>query len=249
MAEEKTDNKSGNASAAAGAASAESAALGDERYQYIGFEAFGSKVGNFWKSDNERQSYVERVKGQVGSIYRNSVVYSTAIGATDRIFIVIASLAMIIAPFLTWFSVKTIYGPETFSGLLGFFNRDGFWFYVEKMDGWVIPTTVYLLAAMAALCIILGILGLAAPFLKAKSEAAYVGRVKSILRLNLIPLLIFLAIIVLGIVTQRIPFGEHLGVYDLGSRYTVITLIQFSSYGFWIAFFGMMLNFNKSREL
>jgi hypothetical protein len=222
---------------------------GDERYQYIGFEAFGAKVGSFWKNDGERQNYLERVKQQVGSIYRNSVVYSTAIGATDRIFIAIASLAMIIAPFMTWFSVRTIYGTESFNGVMGFFNREGFWFYVEMMDGWVIPTTIYLLVALAFLSILLGILGLASTFLKAKSEAAYVGRIKWMLRLNLVPFLIFLTIIVLGMITQRIPFGEHLGVYDLGGRYSIVTLVELSSIGFWLAIFGVLLNFNKSREL
>ena len=245
MAEEKAETKT----TATGGEAAAPKELGDERYQYIGFEAFGAKAGAFWKSDNERQSYVERVKEQVGSIYRNSVVYSSAISATDRTFIVIASLAMIIAPFLTWFSVKTIYGPESFTGLLGFFDRGGFWFYVDLMGGWVIPVTVYLLTAMAFLSIVLGVLGLLAPFLKAKSEAAYVHRVKTILRLNVIPFLVFLAIILLGIVTQRIPFGDSLGVTDLGSRYSIVTLVQFSSVGFWLAVFGILLNFNKSREL
>jgi len=245
MAEEKADTKSSTG----GGKSSDAGTLGDERYQYIGFEAFGSKAGAFWKSDDERQSYVTRVKAQVGSIYRNSVVYSTAISATDRVFIVIASLAMILAPFLTWFSVKTIYGPESFTGVLGFFHREGFWFYVDLMGGWVIPVTVYLLTALAFLSIILGVLGLVSPFLKAKSEAAYVSRVKSILRLNVIPFMIFLAIVVLGIVTQRIPFGESLGITDLGGRYSVVTLVQFSSIGFWLAVFGMLLNFNKAREL
>jgi hypothetical protein len=245
MAEDKAEPKS----EAGAKQTAETSTLGDERYQYIGFEAFGAKPGKFWKSDTERQSYVEKVKEQVGSIYRNSVVYSSAISATDRVFIVIASLAMIVSPFLPWFSVKTIYGPESFTGLLGYFHRDGFWFYVQMMGGWVIPVSVYLLTAMALLSLVLGIFGLAAPFMKSKSEAAYVHRVKTLLRLNVIPFLVFLAIIFLGLVTQQIPFGEHLGVYDLGSRYSFVTLIQFSSYGFWLAVFGILLNFNKSREL
>lgn len=245
MADEKADTKSEKRDNESGGA----AALGDERYQYIGFEAFGAKAGSFWKSDDERQSYISRVKEQVGSIYRNSVVYSTAISLTDRAFIAIASLAMIISPFLPWFSVRTIYGTESFTGLMGFFNREGFWFYVEMMDGWVIPTTAYLLVAMALLSLVLGVLGLASLFMKAKTEAAYVGRVKTILRLNVIPFLIFLAIIVVGMITQRIPFGQHLGVFDLGGRYSIVTFVQFSSFGFWIAVFGILLNFNKSREL
>jgi hypothetical protein len=64
----------------------------------------------------------------------------------------------------------------------------------------------------------------------------------------MIPLAVFLLIVLLSLVGQRIPFGPYLGIQDLSGQYSIVTLIQFSSVGLWMSFFGFMLNFNKSKE-
>lgn len=220
-----------------------------ERYKYIGFETFGKKVRPFWKSDDDRKKQIESLKSQLGSVFRKSVVYSEVISLTDRVFITLASLAMIVAPFLVWFKADTIYGPASFTGLTGITNLSGFWFYVQMMGGSVIPVTAYLTAALAYLSLLFGVLTLVFLYLPAKSRESYVIRMKTILRAQLIPFLIFLAIILLGLISQKIPFGRFLGVEGLGGRYTIVTFVQFSSIGFWVAIFGFVLNFNKSKEL
>ncbi len=221
----------------------------DDRYRYIGFEVFGSKNDPFWRNEDERKSYIAGLKEQIGSVYRNSVVYSNVVSKVDRIFIIIASAMMIIAPFLTWMKATTLYGPAGFNGLFGVLNMGGFWFYVQKMDGWVIPLTVYLMAAMAVISLILGVLVLLTLFRKAPSEDVYVQKLKSTLRLNAIPFGIFLLIVLLSLIGQRIPFGQYLGISEIDSRYSVVTLVQLSSAGFWLSVFGFILNFNKSKEI
>lgn len=221
----------------------------DDRYRYIGFEVFGSKDDPFWRNEDERKGYIAGLKEQIGSVYRNSVVYSSVISQTDRIFIIIASAMMIIAPFLTWMKATTLYGPVSFNGILGIFNMGGFWFYVQKMGGWIVPLTVYLLAAMAIISLLLGVLVLVTLFRKAPSEDVYIQRLKSVLRLNAIPFGIFLLVIILSLFGQRIPFGQYLGVNEIDSRYSVVTLVQLSSVGFWLSVFGFILNFNKSKEI
>ncbi|MGB5107569.1 MAG: hypothetical protein WBP29_00905 [Candidatus Zixiibacteriota bacterium] len=221
----------------------------DDRYRYIGFEVFGSKTDPFWRNEDERKSYVAGLRQQIGSIYRNSVVYSNVVSKTDRIFIIIASAMMIIAPFLTWMKATTLYGKVGFMGLLGVFNMSGFWFYVQKTGGWVIPATVYLLAALAFVSLILGVMVLLTLFRKAPSEDVYLQKLKSVLRLNAIPFAVFLMIILLSVIGQRIPFGQYLGVQEVDSRYSIVTFIQLSSVGLWLSVFGFILNFNKSKEI
>ncbi len=221
----------------------------DDRYRYIGFEVFGSKTDPFWRNEDERKSYVEGLKQQIGAVYRNSVVYSNVVTKIDRIFIIIASVMMVIAPFLTWMKATTLYGPVGFTGITGVFSMGGFWFYVEKVGGWVIPVTVYLLAAMAVMSLVLGVMVLMALFRKAPSEDVYVQKLKSVLRLNAIPFVVFLLVILISLIGQRIPFGQHLGINEIDSRYSVVTLIQLSSFGFWLSVFGFILNFNKSKEI
>jgi hypothetical protein len=219
-----------------------------ERYQYIGFEVFGDKPQSFWKNDEERKSYIQQVKAELGSIYRNSVVYASVINKVDRIFITVASVMMILAPFLPWFRVKTLYGTESFLGITGLFSLGGFWFYVSKMGGMIIPLSVYLLALLAFLSLGFGVWTLLTVYSKAPSQEAYLAKLKKVLKLNMIPLGVFLLIILLGLFGQRIPFGQHLGIKDLTGQYSVVTLVQFSSVGLWMAFFGFMLNVNKAKE-
>jgi hypothetical protein len=221
----------------------------EERYQYIGFEIFGPKPPSFWTSEEERKKYIASVKAQIGSIYRNSVVYSSVITRIDRIFILIASALLIIAPFLTWIKVHTLYGPVSYTGLFGIFNRSGYWFYVKKMDGSVVPLTVYLLAVMALASLFFGVWTLQTVYRKAASETIYLARLKKTLKMSLYPFMLFLFIVLLGLIGQRIPFGNSLGISELHGSYSIVTLIQFSSAGLWMAVFGFLLNFSKSKDL
>jgi hypothetical protein len=221
----------------------------EERYQFIGFERFGKKSKPLFKDDEERQRHVANVKNTTGSVFRNSVIYAESISLVDRAMITIASLVMVIAPFLVWFKAATLYGPVTFTGLTGIMNTGGFWFYVEMMGGSIIPLTVYLTTVMAYLSVLFGIMTLVFLFLPAKSEAGLVSRLKMVMRAQLVPVFIFLAIIVIGLVGQRIPFGPHLGIDGLGRNYSIFTFVQFSYIGFWLSLFGFIINFNKSKEL
>jgi len=117
------------------------------------------------------------------------------------------------------------------------------------MDGWAIPLSVYLMAAMAVISLVLSVLVLLTLFHNAPSEDVYVQKLKSVLRLNAIPFGIFLLIVLLSLIGQRIPFGQYLGISEIDSRYSVVTLVQLSSAGFWLSVFGFILNFNKSKEI
>jgi hypothetical protein len=221
----------------------------NERYQYIGFEVFGDKPQSFWKNEEERKSFVQQFKAELGSIYRNSVVYASVISRVDRIFITVASVMMILAPFLPWFRVKTLYGSESFLGITGLFSMGGFWFYVSKMGGMVVPLSIYLLALLSFLSLAFGVWTLLTVYGKAPSEEVYLAKLKKVLRLNMVPMAVFLVIILLSLIGQRIPFGPYLGIQDLGGHYSIVTLIQFSSVGLWMSFFGFMLNVNKAKEI
>jgi len=221
----------------------------EERYKYIGFEVFGKKTKDFWRNEPEKENYIKRFKKQLGSIYRNSVIYSSVLTLVDRIVITLVSLIMIIAPFLTWMSTGTRYGTVEFTGLTGIMNTGGFMFYVDMVEGWVIPTTIYLTTALAYLSLLFGVLTLLFLYLKTGTNEAFLKRLKMILRLQVIPFLIFLAIVIIGLIGQRIPFGDNLGIYGLSGSYSITTFVGFSSIGFWLAVFGFILNFNKSKEL
>ncbi|MFH2055770.1 MAG: hypothetical protein ABIJ61_07425 [bacterium] len=221
----------------------------EERYQYIGFEAFGKKVKPFWKTGDERAAYLKELRAQEGSVFRKSVVYGNILSLSDRVTVTLASLLMIVAPFLAWFKVDTIYGPVSFSGITGVMHLDGFWFYVELIGGKIIPLAVYLTAALAYLSLVLGVLTLVALFLKSSSIEVSARRLKNILRLQIYPFLLFLGIIIVTAVGQQIPFGEHLGVYGLSGHFGMGTYLGFTSIGIWLSIFALLLNFNKSKEL
>ena len=77
------------------------------RYNYLGFEVEPGKLKEFWASDDEKKSYVEKIRAQFKksqSIERDfSVVNANQINKADRVIISIASLLMIISLFLPYY--------------------------------------------------------------------------------------------------------------------------------------------------
>jgi hypothetical protein len=104
------------------------------------------------------------------------------------------------------------------------------------------------LALLAFLSLGFGVWTLFTVYSKAPSQEVYLAKLKKVLKLNMVPLSVFLVIILLGLIGQRIPFGPYLGIQDLSGHYSIVTLIQFSSVGLWMSFFGFMLNVNKAKE-
>jgi len=80
----------------------------DQRFHYIGFEVFPGKPKDLFKSDAEKQQFVEQVKSRRsrGEIIRDKcTLMGDRVSAGERLIMTIAAALVIIALFLPWYSV------------------------------------------------------------------------------------------------------------------------------------------------
>ena len=80
----------------------------NQRFRYIGFEVFPHKPKDLFKSDADRQKFVEAVKKkrQKGELLREEcTLVEERVSMGEQIVLAVASVVILIALFLPWYSV------------------------------------------------------------------------------------------------------------------------------------------------
>jgi uncharacterized membrane protein len=96
---------------------------------------------------------------------------------------------------------------------------------------------------------ILGIINLIALYSKINSEGSYLQKIKKSLRLNFIPLLLWLIAVILSIFGMATPLATAFGVNQLKDTLNVVTLISISGVGLWISLGCWVMNSIKANDL
>ncbi len=88
----------------------------EQRLNYIGFDVFPGKPGNLFKSDNERDSIISRIKGKRehhDQIREDCTLMVERVNSFDRIVLAVTSAAIIIALIFPWYSFYNEFVEET----------------------------------------------------------------------------------------------------------------------------------------
>ena len=79
-----------------------------ERWKYIGFDVFPGEPKDLFKSEEEKMKLVEGVRARLAHhehLRTDCTLLEERVSAFDRIFLTIASVVMVLALFLPWYSV------------------------------------------------------------------------------------------------------------------------------------------------
>ncbi len=79
-----------------------------ERWKYIGFDVFPGEPRDLFQSEEEKKKLVERVRTRLAHhehLRPDCTLLEERISAFDRIFLTIASIVVVLALFLPWYSV------------------------------------------------------------------------------------------------------------------------------------------------
>jgi hypothetical protein len=80
----------------------------DERFKYIGFEVYPGKAGDIFKSDDERQTWVQRVRAKLtrseSEVRDGCTLMESRLSSLEKWFLTVASVLMIVALFIPWYS-------------------------------------------------------------------------------------------------------------------------------------------------
>ena len=80
----------------------------DERFRYVGFDVYTGKIGNLFKSDEERKSLVAKVMATFnrseGEVRDRCTLLEERVSKGEKMFMTAVSVLMVVCLFLPWFS-------------------------------------------------------------------------------------------------------------------------------------------------
>ncbi len=108
---------------------------------------------------------------------------------------------------------------------------------------------VILFPVIMLLSLLFGILNLTTLYGKGGAEERYLSKVKKMLRLNFIPFILWLAVVIISIVGVKTPLASSFGINQLKDTFDVITLVTISGFGLWISLGCWIINSVKANDL
>ncbi len=225
----------------------------DLRYKYIGFDIFPKKVKDFWKDGEEKRKYLEKVKeekSQATLLDRDhSLVKASVFSKTDKIVLSIASFLLAISLFIPWFSLRGENIHSTYTGL-GFIFKLGLLFDYAPLGGFLLSLFLVLLLLTILSSFGVGVLNLVSIYKKHNDLESHLAKLKKTLKLNLIPLILWVILIVIAIIGIPTPFAGALsGVKGLGDGFNLLNFFALSSYGMWLCLPCLIINCVKINDL
>lgn len=79
-----------------------------ERFKYIGFDVFPGEPGDMFKTEEDRKSWVEKVRAKLSrsqdEVRDRCTLMESRVSGAEKVFLTLAAAAMVLALFLPWFS-------------------------------------------------------------------------------------------------------------------------------------------------
>lgn len=224
----------------------------DLRYKYIGFDVYSSKVKKFWNAPEEEKKYLEEVKQRKEKGEReerdHSLIAVPVFSPVEKVILTVTSVLMILCLFLPWFTF--VRGEQAMNySAIGYLINFGSLMTYSGLGGALlgVVAVIFLLTMLASL--LFGILNLVTLYGKGNSDEGYLRKVKKMLRLNSIPLFLWVIAVIISIIGVAAPLASAFGVNQLKDNFDVITLVSISGFGLWISLGCWILNSVKANDL
>lgn len=240
MAEEKDDKRS-----------SEGDLSPEERYRYIGFNVFPGKAQEFWKTEEERKAHLEKVRETGGKFVpltrSNSFVAARAMSSFEHWTLVVTSALMAASPILPWFSFTR--GTETlsYSGISLLMNVGSVREFLSLGPG-LLSTSFYMLLGLMLVSSALGLASLYMLFAGGGTDDA-LGRLHKLLNWCYLPIAGWLVFFGMAMLPTELPYGQSLGLAEVGNEYGMGALTAASSMGLWIPMGALWVNAIKGNDL
>ena len=231
---------------------AEKSVSEETRYRFIGFDVYPRKPKKFWKSEEEKRKLLEEVRrrGARTAVEErdHSLVRTSVFSKVDRMVLTVTSLLMTVSFFLPWFSVRGEHFSFKVLGV-GFFLKLGVLFGYAPLSGALFSVFVILVGLTIISSFGAGLVSLLAIHKKQSDVERYLINLKRWLKLNLIPLVLWVVVMLISTVGMSTPFADALGVNGLGDGFTVVNFFLLSSYGIWLSLPSVLVNCVKISDL
>lgn len=222
----------------------------DDMFKYLGFEINPGKVGEFWKSDDERKEFLKNIQaggGQSSVLDRDtSILNARLMSSADKIISLVGNAILIIAFFLPAYSINLPSGSLSGSAITFFLNLP----FIGSYAAWgganlIFPLIIFILILLA--CPAIGVLNIIGLLNKNKGEM-YFQTVKKYSRFTLIPIILYVIFLITLTIGGPQPFGS-LGADAIGESLSIISIFTMTGAGFWLNIAGLAIAFAQSRGL
>ena len=273
-----------------------------DRYRYIGFEVFPGTPKDLFKNDAEKARLVEELQKRRESkntMRDECTLLEERITFGERLVLAVASVVILIALFLPWYSAYTVVpeGPPgstagaaatpggsadtsstsgvtsyrgeraneeiitgratvartrkvfTYLSGLGSFAAIGSVGGAIFSSGFILILSGLLMLALTLACVALPVMNLYSLFgLKGKPDDLAV-KLKKNLRLNWLPLLLLLAVLILSFLGSSYGFNAEKTYASLGTSYGIAAVFNTLSWGIFVALAASILVAVKGIEI
>jgi len=224
----------------------------DVRFRYIGFGIYPKRIPKFWKSDTEADEYAKKIKIGEGLSTEGrdfSLLHVIPVSKADRIVVTIVALVMLATLGMPWIHFKTATGSSvslswgsalgTLMGGLSTAFAGGLWVGLSAILGLVLAIGTPLL----------GIWILVSLWTKAKTDEAFLIRLRRPLNLGYIMFFCGLISAIVSLFGGTIPGYQNWGLINPGEGYGIMTLVTILSYGVYAAMAMGLVAGVKSSDL
>jgi hypothetical protein len=222
------------------------------RYKYIGFEVFPLKPKKFWRNAEEEKKYLEETKKRKEKGEReerdHSVVFVPIFTQVEKWILSLTSVLMILSVFLPWFTFTRGESAIRYNAIQYIINFGTTMTY-SGLGGPLLGFLMFIFMFVILSSFIFGILNLLALYSKTNSESVYLQKLKRSLRLNFVPLFLWLIAVILTIFGMTTPLATAFGVNQLKDTLNVVTLLSISGVGLWISLGCWVMNSVKANDL
>lgn len=240
--EDKDQNKKG-----------EEAVPEDIRFKYIGFDVYPRKPRRFWRSEDEKKKHLEEVVRQRSSESTlaerdHSLVRAEVFSKVDRLILTITSFLLTMSLFLPWFSIR----GETFHSQvlgLGYFLKLGTLFGYAPLSGPLFSVFVILVGLTILSSFGAGLISLVSIHKRHGDVERYLTSLKKRLKLNWIPLVLWVPLLLVAVIGVSTPFADVFKVRGFGDGFDLIGFFTLSSFGVWLSLPCAIVNCAKISDL
>ncbi|MEE9553702.1 MAG: hypothetical protein V3W18_05340 [candidate division Zixibacteria bacterium] len=222
----------------------------DDKFRYLGFDINPGKIGEFWQSDDERKKYLKHIQAadsQLSVLDReSSLVNVNLMSSADRIVSFIGNIILILAFFLPAYSI-TLQGKILSGSAISYFLNLPFIGAYAAWGGAGMILTVIVYSLILIACPAAGVLNIIGLINKNKGDD-YLETVKKYSRFTFVPILLYIALLVILLFGGPQPFGS-LGAEAIGKSLNLMAIFTIAGFGFWVNIAGLSIAFAQSRGL
>jgi hypothetical protein len=225
----------------------------DDLIRYLGYEVHPGKIGEFWKSEDEKKQFEKRVKaggGQLSVLDREAALLNVKLmTGVDKAIGFLGSLLLILSFFVPVYSFTLSADTDSARHISGsaisFFANLPLIGGYASWGGGVMIWSLLIFSLILIACPVVGVLNILG-LMNKRTGDEYLYAVKEYSRYGYVLLFLYILLVIGLLFGAPHPFGS-LGVF--GESFNLSAIFRLTGIGFWFGIAGMAIILSERRGL